>query len=235
LSHQIDEALQSGVTPDQLGGALAHIARTVLPAVGSLLQLDHRRVLEQLINTEVVEAASRDWGRDTIDMAVGFVDLVGFTRLSAATDPDGLGTVLTAFEKLATEAAKDVGDVLLAKTIGDAVMLVSGHPDQLARVLTRVVLEEPAGLQDVGRRAGMAAGEVVVREGDYVGTTVNVAARLTDLARPASVVVSSETVERLDPDRWQTSKLPPVRLKGLGHARPLRIRPAEADERVADQ
>lgn len=112
-------------------------------------------------------------------MAVGFVDLVGFTRLSASTDPEGVGTVLAAFEDVASRAADDAGDVL-------------------------------------------------VREGDYVGTTVNTAARLTDLAHPGSLVVDTAAADVLA-GYWQTSRLPPKRLKGLGTTRATRVRRPEPD------
>jgi adenylate cyclase len=225
LQHLIDDAVAQGWSHADLGQALAHIAEVVMPAVGRLLAEDHRQILTNLLDSGVVEEASRDLDKP-IDMAVGFVDLVGFTRLSAAADPEELGVVLTAFEELAAGAADDVGDVLLAKTIGDAVMLVGGDTECMDEVLWRIVASEPPGLEDIGRRAGMAAGEVIVRDGDYVGTTVNTAARLTDLARPGSLVVTADAAERVS-DRWQQSRLPAVKLKGLGRSRPVRLRPPE--------
>jgi class 3 adenylate cyclase len=56
---------------------------------------------------------------------------------------------------------------------------------------------------------------VVSQDGDYFGRTVNVAARITDYARPGEVLVSDQVVA--DTDRWRGSLEPvgPVSLEGL--------------------
>jgi adenylate cyclase len=227
LNSTLTTLLERGAEPDELGDQLAALAGEVVPAVERQLGADYRAALLRLLDTDVASQVAADTTRMPT-MTVGFVDLVGFTRLSASTDPDGVGAVLTAFEDLASSTASAVGDVLLAKTIGDAVMFVGGSPDRVAWALLRTVEAEPEALTDVERRAGMAHGEVLLRDGDYVGTTVNTAARLTDLARPGTLVVSTEAAEALEED-WQQSRLPPRRLKGLGTSRPTRLRwPAEA-------
>ncbi len=225
LDNTVAALIEQGADPARLGEELATIATEILPAVARQLGHDYRKVMQRLLDSDVVARASADFGRH-VDLAVGFVDLVGFTRLSATTEPETVGTVLGAFEDLATVAAAEVGDVLIAKTIGDAVMLVSGDVDNLVDVLLRVVEDEPPELVGIGRRAGVCWGEVIVREGDYVGTTVNHAARLTDVARPGSLVIAEDAGQHLDPERWDLSHLPVVRLKGLGTSRPYRVRRA---------
>lgn len=225
LDTAVGELLGTGIEPEELGSRLAALAREVVPAIERQLGADYRAALLRLLGSDVVTRAAADTHR-LPTMAVGFVDLVGFTRLSASTDPEGVGAVLTAFEDTAARSVDEVGDVLLAKTIGDAVLLVGGSPGQVASALLRTVEAQPEALVDVERRAGMAYGEVIVREGDYVGTTVNTAARLTDLAHPGSLVMTDEAAATLGRG-WQQSRLPPKRLKGLGTSRPVRVRWAE--------
>lgn len=227
LDSALGSLLDDGADPTALGARIADLARDVVPAVERQLGADYRAALVRLLDSDVVGRAAADTAR-LPTMAVGFVDLVGFTRLSASTDPEGVGAVLTAFEDLASHTVEAVGEVLLAKTIGDAVLLVGGSPDRVARALLRTVEAEPDALVDVERRAGMAHGEVLVREGDYVGTTVNTAARLTDLARPGSLVVTSAAADALEGD-WELSRLPPKRLKGLPTDRHTRVRWPAAD------
>lgn len=222
LDSALGALLDAGAQPDELGDQLATLARQVVPAVERQLAADYRAALLRLLESDVVTQVAADTRR-LPTMAVGFVDLVGFTRLSASTAPEGVGVVLTAFEDTVSRTVEEVGDVLLAKTIGDAVLLVGGSPDRVAWALLRTVHAEHPELVDVERRAGMAYGEVLVREGDYVGTTVNTAARLTDLAHPGSLVVTNEASEALNDD-WQRSRLPPKHLKGLPTDRHVRIR-----------
>ena len=227
LDSALGALLDAGAQPDELGDQLATLARQVVPAVERQLAADYRAALLRLLESDVVTQVAADTRR-LPTMAVGFVDLVGFTRLSASTAPEGVGVVLTAFEDTVSRTVEEVGDVLLAKTIGDAVLLVGGSPDRVAWALLRTVEAEHPELVDVERRAGMAYGEVLVREGDYVGTTVNTAARLTDLAHPGSLVVTNEASEALTDD-WQRSRLPPKHLKGLPTDRHVRIRWPDAD------
>lgn len=197
-------------------------ADRLLPTVQRLLARDHHVALLRLLDTDVVASASRT-GDDDVQLAVGFVDLVGFTRLSATVDPAGVAEVLGGFEDKVHDAANAVSDVIVVKFIGDAAMLVSGELDRLVDVCLRV-LEEPflAG-DEVERRAGASYGSVHVRDGDYVGTAVNTAARLTDLARPGALLVDGVAEEHLG-DRWRASLLPLRKLKGLGTSRHLRVR-----------
>lgn len=222
LDTTLGDMIEAGTDPEQLAVLAGMLASEVVPAVERQLGADYRAALHRLLGSQVLSQVAADGYRQPT-VSVGFVDLVGFTRLSASTDPAGVGEVLTAFEDLADRAAHATGDVLLAKTIGDAVLFVASAADALVDVLLHTVEESPAGLEDVPRRAGMAHGEVLVRDGDYVGTTVNTAARLTDLARPGTVVVSPEAAAALG-EHWEQSRLPPVRLKGLGTARPVRVR-----------
>lgn len=207
--------------PAPLVEAIADDAERLLPLTHRLLVADHREALVRLLDTSVVLEASRSRA-DAVDLAVGFVDLVGFTRLSAAVDPASVGDVLAGFEDGVHAAASDVGEVLVVKFIGDAAMLVGGDLDRLVDVLLRVVEEPLPSGDEVERRAGVAAGMVTIRDGDYVGHAVNTAARLTDLARPGSVLVAEDATPRFQRD-WVTRQLRPRKLKGLGRARPYRI------------
>jgi adenylate cyclase len=217
--------LARGRGDDRLAEWLTREARETLTLVQRLLVEDHQETLLRLLDTQAVARASQTLG-EVIDMAVAFVDLVGFTRLSASVDPDEVGDTLSAFEDVVHAEADRAGEVLVVKFIGDAAMLVGGDADEVADAALGIVESEAEGLADVGRRAGLGAGQLQVRDGDYVGTPVNVAARLTDLARAGSLVVDEGAVDRLR-DHWRRSRLPSTKIKGLGRSRPVRVRRPE--------
>ena len=85
--------------------------------------------------------------------------------------------------------------------------------------LTREV--EP--LSDAPLRGGMAHGATLVREGDYFGPPVNLAARLTDLARPWSVLADEALMDELEDD-FDVKRILPTRIRGIGLRRPLAVR-----------
>lgn len=212
-------------TRDVVEVAAAESGRRVA-TVQRLLVADHHESLLRLLESQLVADASTSLG-EVVDVTVAFVDLVGFTRLSASVEPAVVGETLAAFEDAAHEQARRAGEVIVVKLIGDAVMLLGGKADEVADAAMGVVEARAPGLDDVARRAGLAAGPVQVRDGDYVGTPVNLAARLTDLARPGTLVVAPGCDDRLG-EGWRHSRLPATKIKGLGRLRPLRTRRASA-------
>lgn len=124
-------------------------------------------------------------------LAVGFLDLVGYTALSQVLEDDELGALVTRFEALTHDTIAELGGRLV-KTIGDEVMFVSETPEVTARIALR--LTERTGDDAVlpEARGGLAYGSVVAREGDYYGPIVNLAHRLVELAYPGTVLASDD-------------------------------------------
>ena len=103
-------------------------------------------------------------------MAIGFADLVGFTRLGERLPPEEFGAITSRFGALASEVAS--GPVRLVKLIGDAVMLACADPVVLAGALldlVDLVEEQGEGFPEV--RAGLSLGRVLPRGGDFYGRT----------------------------------------------------------------
>ena len=118
-------------------------------------------------------------------LAVGFVDLVGFTPLSLRTSPARLLGLISQFEAKAFEVASRHNGRIV-KHIGDEVMFVAldaGAGCAIARDITAAYSE---GIEP---RGGVAFGDVITRHGDYYGTVVNLASRLAELAVPGEVLV----------------------------------------------
>jgi adenylate cyclase len=121
-------------------------------------------------------------------LAVGFLDLVGYTALSQVLDEDELGSLVARFEALTHDTVAQLGGRVV-KTIGDEVMFVAESAETAARIALRLTERtgDDAVLPDA--RAGLAYGPVVAREGDYYGPIVNLAHRLVEIAYPGTVLV----------------------------------------------
>jgi adenylate cyclase len=76
----------------------------------------------------------------------------------------------------------------------------------------------------------MAYGTVLSRLGDVYGEPVNLASRLTSIARPGSVLVDRELATRLDGDpRWRLRRVPPRPVRGYTLLHPMRLRRGDND------
>jgi adenylate cyclase len=125
-------------------------------------------------------------------LAVGFVDLVGFTPISRHAAPTDLLRLIGQFEVEAFEVAADHGGRVV-KHIGDEVMFVA--LDVAAGCSIAAALTEAFDTKGIEPRAGLAFGDVISRYGDYYGPVVNLAARLADLAVPGEVLVDAAAAE----------------------------------------
>ena len=89
----------------------------------------------------------------------------------------------------------------VVKTIGDEVMSVFPEPFQAAAAAKAIQSEvdamPPVDRVRLGVRIGFHAGPLVERDGDVFGDTVNLAARLTEMASRGQIITSLETVEGL--------------------------------------
>jgi adenylate cyclase len=175
--------------------------------------------------------AARDTG-DALGAAltVGFVDLVGYTALSQTLDPPQLATLIGRFEGLAYDIVAARGGRVV-KTIGDEVMYVADDVEQGARIALALVDAVVADEVLPGARAGLATGQVVAREGDYFGPTVNLAARLVGMAKNESVLVPGEVHEALADEgdfRWRRLRTP--RVRDIGRVEVWRLRPGRDGE-----
>ncbi len=73
-------------------------------------------------------------------------------------------------------------------------------------------------------RVGLATGAVVMRLGDVFGPPVNMAARLTGVARRNRIIIDQDTADLLPPDQFETRRLPARPVRGFGLVEPLTVR-----------
>ncbi|HLL86568.1 MAG TPA: adenylate cyclase regulatory domain-containing protein [Thermoleophilaceae bacterium] len=227
--------LQPGDTERDLGLRYAEATEKLAPMMEPLLTYVLRLHLLELVRSEVVDRATLSSGEfpGASPVTVCFADLVGFTRLGEEIPADELEQVAGRLTELATEAAD--GPVRFVKTIGDAVMLVSTEVEPLLE--TALTLVDRAEYEDERfppLRAGLAHGQAIRRWGDWYGRPVNLAHRVTEVARPASVLATEEVCDALGHEQdgqLQWSKAGRRRLKGVQKPVPLfRVRRRDGDE-----
>lgn len=215
-----DSALNMLLVPGedeiQLAQASQELAQRARPDLLSMIGDLFLMRLRSSLEVEAITAAERAAGRlpGARDVTVAFADVVGFTELGEQLAPYDL-------ERLArrlTDAAREVTStpVRFVKSVGDAVMLVS--PEPLPLLLAMLNLVELAPAYDVPPlRIGVASGSAVTRAGDWFGSPVNLASRVTAAARPGTVLVADSTRALIDDDpapvQWSSAGA--HRLKGV--------------------
>ncbi|MGH3203629.1 MAG: ATP-binding protein [Streptosporangiaceae bacterium] len=168
--------------------------------------------------------------------SVLFCDVVGFTPLSEARDPEVVRELLSGYFEVAETVIGRYGGVV-EKFIGDAVMAVWGTPTASEEDAERAVragldlvaavrlLGHEAGLPGLAARAGVVTGEVAVtlsaaNQGMVAGDAVNTAARVQSVAEPGSVLVDTPTY-RLTGDAIGFAAAGEHRLKGKAETQEL--------------
>jgi adenylate cyclase len=128
----------------------------------------------------------------TVDMSIGFIDIVGYTPLADRLDPDELGRFILDFERRATDTVV-AGGGRVVKLIGDEIMFVVVDPGAAFAIAQDLVAAFAD--TDATPRGGVVFGEVVARGGDYYGRLVNMASRIADLAVPGEILTDIATAD----------------------------------------
>jgi adenylate cyclase len=200
---------------------VAEAARTLYPQTRELLQRLYSLHLREQLSNDVVAVTELGPGglEGTREVAVCFADMVGFTSLGEEIAVEDLGAIADSFSALVAEVVDQ--PVTLVKTIGDAAMLVSPDPAPLLdAALTLVARTEPEEVDLPELRVGVAMGEALNRFGDWYGSPVNLASRITAVARGSSVL-ATEAVRDAVSERFHWSRAGKWRLRGIRDEVPL--------------
>ncbi len=182
--------MQPGDTERDLALRFAAAAKQMLPVFEPTLNYAFRAHMLEQIRRDVIATADIAAGQPgtATDVSVCFADLVGFTKLGEQVETEELGLIAGRLDELATAVAEP--PVRLVKLIGDAAMLVSTDAAAMVEAALRMVeAADEEGDEFPRLRAGVAHGSVHNQAGDYYGRPVNLASRLTGIAKPGSVLL----------------------------------------------
>ncbi|MFB9675240.1 adenylate/guanylate cyclase domain-containing protein [Streptosporangium vulgare] len=222
----IGAMLDPGRRPtDEDLAAVMETSRRLLP--------DFEKVLVHVWRAQLAAAGTRlltladindDLAPARLTLAVGFADLVSFTRVSRELDERGLAELVEGFESRASDVVAEHGGRMV-KTLGDEVFFTAADP----RTAATIALDLVGAIRQYGPdvRIGLAYGPVLPIMGDVFGTTVNLAARLTAIARPGTVVADDRLAEALkDAPGVEVGRIRQRPARGLGVVQPYVLRRA---------
>jgi adenylate cyclase len=222
LVHRIQE-LESGegATGSRATSAVKMIEQMNAPFEQLLVYVWRRHLAAAVGRIQALGAREEDL--HTTQVTVGFADIVSFTALSNDLDQARIGDLVELFEsRCADVVAGQRGRVI--KSLGDSVLFVNDDPIaayDTAEGIIRVIGRDPR-MPDV--RVGLASGSVVMRLGDVFGPPVNLAARLTGVARRNRIIVDQATAALLPEDQFETRRLTERPVRGFGLVEPVAVR-----------
>lgn len=211
----LQHLLRPGTTELELAQAAEDLSYQTQPLLGPLVYDLLRLALRHGFQTEAVNATERAVGAlpGSLDVAVAFADLIGFTRLGEALPPEDLAHLASGLAERARDVARE--PVQFVKTIGDAVMFVSPDPVALLNAVLDLVDEiEADALPRL--RVGIAHGPAASYGGDWYGSPVNVASRVTMVAPPWTVYAEQSARAAIgDAEGVTWEEVGPRHLKGI--------------------
>ncbi|WP_349828733.1 adenylate/guanylate cyclase domain-containing protein [Brevibacterium litoralis] len=155
--------------------------------------------------------------------AIGFADLVSYTRLAQQMEPKELAAMVKRFQNIVYNVVATGGGRVI-KTIGDEVFYAAETPHAGAEIA--LTLSERLAADELmpRTRVGFAWGKVLSRMGDIFGSTVNLAARLVAVAEPGTVLTDWDTAHIIaKTDDYVFSDREEIHLKGLGDVGVVRM------------
>jgi class 3 adenylate cyclase/YHS domain-containing protein len=213
---------EQGIPPAELMNKLeatfSRIQPLIEPALIYFFRKGHQRAEWEDLLMHLEEEAGLAEKAETpgqLRRAVMFVDLANFTPLAEAMGDVRAAQVLQRFASM-VRAANVRCHGRIVKQIGDAFMIV--FPECYSAVSCALEIEHRAAgeQQFPAVRAGLHWGAVLYREGDYIGSTVNIASRLAEDADRHQVLLTEDVWRRAhDLPGAQYIRLGPRHLKGL--------------------
>jgi class 3 adenylate cyclase/YHS domain-containing protein len=129
------------------------------------------------------------------DIAIMMADLSGYT---AMTEVHGAHSAVSIIDKYLTIVKKSlVGSSHLHERVGDEVIIIASSAEDLAYTATFLFEHAHNENQFLPLHAGLHYGPIVKKDGDYFGTTINTASRITSVAEKGRMVCSADFINQL--------------------------------------
>lgn len=204
------------------------IIAATMPHIEQLQNYVWRRHLASAAGRLLLNASAEE----ATEMAVGFADVVGYTRRTRSLSAAGLAEMVERFESTVTSVISNNGGRII-KTIGDEVLFVCDDPHSAARIAMILSDAHQAGTDFPQVRIGLAHGRVLSRLGDVFGEVVNVAARLTSIARPGRVLVDRSLADavREHDDEFRVRRAPNRPVRGYSRLEAWALKPPKKPSR----
>jgi adenylate cyclase len=214
-----ERLLREGLTGQELVSATSAVSQQVMALVEPAILYFHHKAFQRALRddmvlhlTEATAAPGESVGR--ADATILFVDLSGFTTMTETLGDDAAARAVDRFSDLVRQRAGKAGGRIV-KQIGDEFMLAFHDPTPAVRFAIDVNWMVAADDELVAVRIGAHHGPLLHREGDYIGSTVNLAARIAGVAGANQIVVTKTLADAVTDDSISFEAIGARSLKGI--------------------
>ncbi|MCX6397699.1 MAG: adenylate/guanylate cyclase domain-containing protein [Propionibacteriales bacterium] len=221
-----------GTNPDLDITGLAAVMNEVTPVIEEVQNYIWRRhTLSAASRLLLAPSADDDADGDGAYTAIGFADIVGYTRQTRSLSQGDLASLVEHFEDQA-QAIITGHHGRIIKTIGDEILFAVDSAADAAAIALDLVEEHLIDEDFPQLRVGVAWGSVLQRLGDVFGPTVNIASRLTSIARPGRALIDKELAEAIEGnENFKLRRMRRMSVKGYRRLEPWALRrPLEEGE-----
>jgi adenylate cyclase len=203
---------------EAIGAAAAAASERMSGPIEAALVAMYRAQLRHAYASNMVDGITAQLAADGIvasndrPPAMCFLDITGFTRLTSERGDKAAADLADLLGRLVMRVSVEHGGRPV-KWLGDGVMLHFRDPGAAVEAALIMADEVPrVGLPPA--HVGLHAGPVVFQDGDYYGSTVNLASRIAEYARPGEVLVSRAVVDASADHQGDFVALGQIELKG---------------------
>lgn len=208
---------------------LAAVVDEIVPMIESVQRYVWRRHLLSAASRRLLAPVAGD--AEEVPTAIGFADIVGYTRQTRSLTQEELAQLIDDFESEA-QAIITAHRGRIIKTIGDEILFAADEAADAAHIALELVEGHQRHPDFPQLRVGASWGPVLHRLGDVFGPTVNIASRLTAVARPGRVLIDKDLAEAIEGDEaFRLRRMRRISVKGYRRLEPWVLRrPVDEDE-----
>jgi adenylate cyclase len=213
-----ERLIAAGASEEDVSRQIFGFEKAMTPLLEPLIQHVHRHHLLQAAIEDMflhlMSASTVPTTLGSVQTTIVFADVASFTSLADTEGDEAAAQVLDQLDGIVRALALE-HEGKLVKQIGDGFMLVFRRPPDAVHFAV--------GLQDLVRRAGelpavrigINTGAVLHRAGDYVGSAVNVASRVSSAAMPGQILATDTVVKEVDDDAIELQEVGVRLLRGV--------------------
>jgi adenylate cyclase len=229
--HFHERLLEEGLSEEEVIRQIHGLQEAALPLLDRVVErVHHEHFLQADIEDAYVHLVDTDpvGGRGSVEATLVFIDIEAFTQLTESEGDQAAVDTMTRVDSIVRTLAL-AHDGKVVKNIGDALMLAFRRSTDAVRFAGALheAARDDASLP--GLRVGMHCGPAIYRAGDYIGTTVNLASRVTTTATAGQTVLTEAVAQKLG----DGAPVEPVGVRMLrGAERPVQLyRLSQREER----